>query len=125
MVIRIHGKCTELPHGDATSVQRRTKARVKGTGVSVNEDPYCGGLGDGVVEHCAGRKTNPHLIRDMIVTHLKNNNSSDAELEALAIYMGHSVEMQRLHYDRRSKAQKVAPAVALLEQTNARITLGK
>ncbi|KAK3253507.1 hypothetical protein CYMTET_37254 [Cymbomonas tetramitiformis] len=100
---------------------RRTKARVKRTDAIVNDAPYFGGL-RGVVEHCIGRKTNPHLIRDMIVTHLKNNNSSDAELEALAIYMGHSVEMQRLHYDRRSQAQKVAPAVALLERTNARMS---
>lgn len=41
---------------------------------------------------------------------------SEAELEALALYMGHSLEMQRGTYDRRSKDQKVAPAQQLLQQ---------
>jgi hypothetical protein len=36
-------------------------------------------------------------------------------MEALALYMGHSVAMQRASYDRRSKAQKVTPAVKLLQ----------
>lgn len=47
------------------------------------------------------RKTNPHLLRDMIVTHVrKNSDASEKELEALALYMGHSVQMQRESYDR-------------------------
>lgn len=36
-------------------------------------------------------------------------------MEALALYMGHSVAMQSRTYDRRSKAQKVTPAVELLQ----------
>ena len=41
------------------------------------------------------KKTNPHLLRDMIVTHVrKNSDASEKELEALALYMGHSVQMQ-------------------------------
>lgn len=67
-----------------------------------------------------GKRTNPHLVRDMIVTHLRGSSSaSERELEALAIYMGHSVEMQRDTYDRRTKAQKVEPAVELLATLNA------
>jgi hypothetical protein len=41
---------------------------------------------------------------------------SEAELEALAMYMGHSLAVQRSHYDRRSMNQKVAPAQQLLQQ---------
>ena len=54
-----------------------------------------------------GRRTNPHLIRDMIITHLRGTDASERELEALAIYMGHSVAMQKGTYDRRTKEEKV------------------
>ena len=71
-------------------------------------------------ERITGKKTNPHLVRDMIVTHLRGSEASEKELEALAIYMGHSVDMQRKTYDRRSKAEKVKPAVDLLAKLNNR-----
>eukprot|EP01041_Mallomonas_annulata_P005427 gene5427-10881_t len=61
-----------------------------------------------------GKKTNPHLLRDMIVTHVRDSDASEKQLEALAIFMGHSIAMQRSSYDRRTLAQKVAPASALL-----------
>jgi len=68
-----------------------------------------------------GKKTNPHLIRDMVVTHVRGEGiASDAELEALAMYMGHSVAMQKGTYDRRTAQQKVAPAVGLMSAINAR-----
>jgi|TARA_B110000977_G_scaffold88443_2_gene117543 hypothetical protein len=68
-----------------------------------------------------GRKTNPHLVRDMVVTHVRAEGlASDAELEALAMYMGHSVAMQKGTYDRRTTSQKVAPAVGLMSQINKR-----
>lgn len=35
--------------------------------------------------------------------------------QALALYMGHSLEMQRGTYDRRTKQQKVEPAVSARE----------
>ena len=63
-----------------------------------------------------GKRTNPHLLRDMIVTHVRTHTkASEKELEALALYMGHSMHMQRTSYDRRTLMQKVAPAVNLLE----------
>ncbi|GAX85549.1 hypothetical protein CEUSTIGMA_g12964.t1 [Chlamydomonas eustigma] len=68
----------------------------------------------------SGKSTSPHMVRDMIVTYLRGGNASVRELEALAIYMGHSLEMQRDSYDRRTKAQKVEPAVELLYQANLR-----
>lgn len=62
-----------------------------------------------------GKKTNPHLLRDMVVTHVRSATSaSEKDLEALALFMGHSLQMQRQSYDRRTVSQKVAPAVALL-----------
>ena len=61
-----------------------------------------------------GQKTNPHLIRDSIVTFLRSGDATEKELEALAIYMGHSPNMQRTVYDRRTKEQKVTPAVDLI-----------
>ena len=54
----------------------------------------------------------------MIVTHLRSTDASERELEALAIYMGHSLQQQKGSYDRRSKEQKVAPAVDLLRCIN-------
>ena len=45
------------------------------------------------------KKTNPHLLRDMIVTHIrKNSDASEKELEALALFMGHSVSMVSSFY---------------------------
>jgi len=66
-----------------------------------------------------GKKTNPHLLRDMLVTHVRgSSNASEKELEALALYMGHSISMQRNSYDRRTIKQKVAPAINLLQVVN-------
>jgi hypothetical protein len=65
-----------------------------------------------------GKRTNPHLLRDMIVTHVRDSNASEKQLEALALYMGHSIQMQRTSYDRRTLTRKVAPAVELLENVN-------
>eukprot|EP00879_Flechtneria_rotunda_P019576 GHRR01020568.1.p1 GENE.GHRR01020568.1~~GHRR01020568.1.p1 ORF type:complete len:296 (+),score=81.05 GHRR01020568.1:1616-2503(+) len=62
-----------------------------------------------------GKATHPHLVRDMIVTHLRMQQKSEAEMEALALYMGHSLAMQRDTYDGRTKAQKLRPAVELLQ----------
>jgi len=66
------------------------------------------------------KKTNPHLLRDMIVTHVrKNGDASEKELEALALFMGHSIQMQRDSYDRRTLEQKVSPAVKLMQTMNS------
>ena len=51
----------------------------------------------------------------MIVTHVRETNASEKQLEALALYMGHSIQMQRTSYDRRTLNQKVAPAIELLQ----------
>ena len=69
---------------------------------------------------CTGQKTNPHLIRDMIVTHVRSQGiASDAELEALARFMGHSSAMQKSTYDRRTQQERVNPALSLMANVNA------
>lgn len=35
----------------------------------------------------SGKRTNPHLLRDMIVTHVRETDASEKELEALALYV--------------------------------------
>jgi hypothetical protein len=65
-----------------------------------------------------GKKTNPHLLRDMIVTHVRQSDASEKQLEALALFMGHSIQMQRSSYDRRTLHMKVAPAVELMQHVN-------
>jgi hypothetical protein len=66
-----------------------------------------------------GKRTNPHLLRDMIVTHVRESSAaSEQQLEALALFMGHSVNIQRKSYDRRTLTKKVEPAVALMKQVN-------
>ena len=65
-----------------------------------------------------GKNVNPHLLRDIIVTHVRETDASEKELEALALYMGHSIQMQRTSYDRRTLSTKVAPAVKLMKSVN-------
>ncbi len=65
-----------------------------------------------------GKSVNPHLLRDIIVTHVRETDASEKELEALALYMGHSIQMQRSSYDRRTLSTKVAPAVKLMQSVN-------
>ena len=74
--------------------------------------------------HYSGKRTNPHLLRDMLVTHVRESNASEKQLEALALYMGHSIQMQRTSYDRRTLTKKVAPAVELLHAVNSGHTVG-
>ena len=75
-----------------------------------------------VCESCfkySGKRTNPHLIRDMLVTHVREaGNASESQLEALALFMGHSIQMQRTSYDRRTLTKKIAPAVELMQSVN-------
>lgn len=66
-----------------------------------------------------GKRLSPHMVRDVVITHLRGTNASERELEALAIYMGHSVTIQKSTYDRRSKQDKVQPAINLLESLNS------
>ena len=69
-----------------------------------------------------GKRLTPHYVRDIVVTHLRSQeNASERDLEALAIYMGHSVTIQKSTYDRRSLSEKVQPAVKLLESLQSQL----
>jgi len=61
-----------------------------------------------------GKRLTPHMVRDAVITHLRGSNASEKELEALAIYMGHSITIQKSTYDRRTKSEKVEPAIKIL-----------
>ena len=47
-------------------------------------------------------------------------DASEKELEALAFFMGHSIQMQHDSYDRRTLEHKVSPAVKLMNKVNER-----
>lgn len=78
-----------------------------------------------VCYHYTGKRTNPHLLRDMIVTHVREStDTSEQQMEALALLMGHSVSIQRKSYDRRSLTKKIEPAFELMNKVNAACGLG-
>jgi len=91
-------------------VQSRTGKPLTGDGIFQRVSRSCFKYG--------GKRTNPHLLRDMIVTHVRESDASEKELEALALYMGHSLNMQRTSYDRRTLTSKIAPAVELMQSIN-------
>lgn len=64
---------------------------------------------------CSLTSTTPPPIHLQYHSCCRRQRTSEAQLEALALYMGHSLAMQRGSYDRRTKAQKVTPAVELLQ----------
>jgi len=67
-----------------------------------------------------GKATNPHLVRDMIVTHCYKAGASEAEMEALALAMKHSRKTQREKYDRRNKQDKIRPALEMMQRFEPR-----
>lgn len=98
------------PSTDFLFVQLRTGKPLTGDGIFKRVSRCCFKYG--------GKMTNPHLLRDMIVTHVRESDASEKELEALALYMGHSLNMQRTSYDRRTLSTKIAPAVELMQSIN-------
>lgn len=51
----------------------------------------------------------------------RDAGTDELEMQALALLMAHSVKEQRSTYDRRTKAQKVTPAVELLAAEAGRL----
>lgn len=51
----------------------------------------------------------------------RESGASEQDLESLAVLMGHSVKEQRGTYDRRTKSQKVQPAVDLMFELSNRL----
>lgn len=63
-----------------------------------------------------GKATNPHLVRDMLVTHLYEIEASEAVMDALAVGMKHSRRTQRKSYDRRNKQAQIDPALRVMQE---------
>lgn len=63
-----------------------------------------------------GQALNPHLVRTIIITHLKLMGSPDETLRALADLMAHSMKSQQTIYDKRTSKQRVAPALKALQE---------
>lgn len=72
------------------------------------------------MQGCQGGKTIALKLRDIVVTHVRSlDHVTERELEALATYMGHSLAQQRNVYDKRTKDQRVAPAMLLMQALRA------
>jgi len=56
-----------------------------------------------------GHRVNPHLVRDIFATHFLDQGAPDSDVASLAYAMGHSQEMLRTSYDRRTPNQKHRP----------------
>lgn len=56
-----------------------------------------------------GQRVNPHLVRDIFATYFLDNGAPDGDVSSLAYAMGHSQEMLRASYDRRTPSQKHRP----------------
>ncbi|MEG4534861.1 hypothetical protein [Microcoleus sp. D2_18a_D3] len=56
-----------------------------------------------------GQRLTPHLLRDIFATHFLDNAASDSDIASLAYGMGHSPQILRASYDRRSPVQKHRP----------------
>lgn len=63
-----------------------------------------------------GQATTPHLVRHMIITHLKQQGASDAVMQSLAAAMHHSEKAQRKYYDRRNSYEQGSQAHEVMLQ---------
>lgn len=66
----------------------------------------------------------PHLVRNMIITHVLEQGVSDEVLQALATLLAHSLKTLMEIYDRRPLQKKSQPAVDLLETLAREAGLG-
>ncbi len=73
----------------------------------------------GAMYRVTGKRTNPHLIRSMCITHFQRTGATDKDMEALALAMKHSREMQREVYDKRTQQEKVQPALNMMLRQKA------
>jgi site-specific recombinase XerD len=63
-----------------------------------------------------GQRVSPHLVRDIFATYFLDNGASDGDVASLAYAMGHSQEMLRASYDRRTPEQKHRPIQSALSK---------
>ncbi len=63
-----------------------------------------------------GQRVNPHLLRDIFATHFLDEAAPDSDVASLAYAMGHSQEMLKATYDRRTPNQKHRPIQSALSK---------
>lgn len=90
----------------------------RGNGKPMNEESIYT-LFTSMMCRLTGKRTNPHLVRAMAITHFQRSGATDAEMEALALAMKHSREMQREVYDKRTQQEKIAPALNMMLRQKA------
>ena len=56
-----------------------------------------------------GQRVGPHLVRDIFATYFLNEGAPESDVASLAYAMGHSPEMLRKNYDKRTPNQKHKP----------------
>lgn len=71
-------------------------------------------LFENAIYRVTGKKLNPHEVRHITISHFKRKGASDAQMNALAELMAHSRRAQDENYDRRSKPERVAPAIEMM-----------
>lgn len=65
-----------------------------------------------------GKHINPHLFRHIYIAEIYRSGASAQELDATALAMKHSPQMQRKVYDIRTQQEKAAPAYDLISRIN-------
>jgi integrase len=88
-------------------------------GKPYNQSTFCASF-KATTYRYTGQICNPHLIRDMVVTHLKKRGTPEDVMKSVAILMGHSSETQNKNYDRRSNRERIQPALDLLSELRMR-----
>ncbi|MEG4280910.1 tyrosine-type recombinase/integrase [Microcoleus sp. MON1_C1] len=63
-----------------------------------------------------GQRVTPHLLRDIFATYFLDNGAPDGDVASLAYAMGHSQEMLKASYDRRTPNQKHRPIQSALSK---------
>jgi site-specific recombinase XerC len=63
-----------------------------------------------------GQRVTPHLLRDIFATYFLDNEAPDRDVDSLAYAMGHSPEMLKASYDRRTPSQKHRPIESALSK---------
>jgi hypothetical protein len=63
-----------------------------------------------------GQRLTPHLLRDIFATYFLDKGAPESDVTSLAYAMGHSPEMLRANYDKRSPNQKHRPIESALSK---------
>lgn len=68
-----------------------------------------------IMHYYTGQACNPHLLRDIVVTHAMKRGEPEYKLRAIATLMGHEFETQQRNYDRRTPQEKIKPGMDVLD----------